>query len=172
MGILGAWTPLTAQVNPMEVSVDGGFTLQMLDDQENSTYLTVPFQRFRVGAGITPQFSLEGMFRFNHESQGDFSGTLVSISPGLAYHFAGFDRESSRPYVGAFGSLTHVDSSSGAHSGGDTQFGFGGALGIKLPFARAGFVRLEGAYTHYLESDVFVSANEIGLSIGLGAVLN
>lgn len=172
VGILGSWTPVAAQANPLEVSVDGGFALQMLDNQENITYLTVPLQQFRVAAGLSPQLSLEGKFRFNYESQGDFSGTRVSIAPGLAYHFNSFDRESSRPYVGAFTRLAHVSSSSGAQSGGDTQFGFGGSLGLKRPFARAGFVRLEAVYTHYVESDLFVSSNTLGLTVGLGAILN
>lgn len=169
--IVMAAAPGYGQDQPTEISVDGGFQLDMLDNSDNVTSFTIPFQRVRLATGVGARTSLEGALRFRYASQGDNSITETAIAPGLTYHFRDFETAMARPYVAVSGILSHVDADTGVGSGGDTRFGFGGDVGVKMPIAETGFVRLEAGFAHFAESDNFDSVNSITLTVGLGALL-
>lgn len=164
--------PTEGQIQPMEFSVDGGFQLDAIDNAENVTSFTLPFQQIRFAVGINARASLEGRFQFRLASQGDNSVTGIFLAPAFAYLFREYESQASRPYLSVFGGLSHVDSDTGIGSRGDTQFGFGAEVGVKLPVAESGFIRLAAGLGHFPESDNRSSASSISLSIGLGGILD
>ncbi len=169
---LGLALPAASQEHPLELSLDGGVSLVMVADRPNMTVVGFPWHEARLGVGLTPSLSLEGVAVFEHYSQGSSSATGFAIAPGLVYHFRPFAAGVRRPYVGALGVLRYNDGTTETASGGDTQFGVGGGVGIKVPITSVAFLRVEGRFVHYFKTDHFVSANTLTLGVGLGAVMN
>lgn len=169
---LGLAVPAASQEHPLELSLDGGVSLVMFADRPNTTAVEFPWTEARLGVALTPSLSLEGTAAFQHYSQGSSSATGFGLAPGLVYHFRPYAAGVRRPYVGALGVLRYSDGTTETESGGDTQFGIGGGVGIKVPITSVAFLRVEGRFMHYFETDHFVPYNTLTLGVGLGAVLN
>lgn len=173
--LLLAAAPGQAQEQPFEISLDGGLVYNIVSDfngfeQDNVTEFTLPFQQARLSVYVAPQLAVDGGVYFDYRSDGDFSISRLGLTPGLSYYFAPFTAGENRTYVTGLLSFDRIGDDDGDSS---SQFGFGGRIGTKLPVGEAGFVRLEGGFTHLLENedDFRPAVNRIEVAIGLGAVI-
>lgn len=186
-GCLLLAAPLSAQENPVEFGVDGGFSFLMPDEEgsDNVTILSVPnisilgMTSFRVGIFASPRIAIEPSFSIVRMSEDDYSSTLISLFPSLLYHLKDFDRLP-LPYVRLGVGLIHQGLSWGdGDSDSETQFGLGGGVGVKVPFAEIAFFRLEAAFEKWLErgdqedwEDYVEGFSAVRLSVGISAIIN
>lgn len=177
---------LSAQERPVEFGIDGGISVFMPDgdDAENLTIVGFPnnsafgVTAIRFGFFVSPRVAIEPRLAVTRSSDGDCSSALLDLFPSVLYHFKDFDRIS-LPYVRAGAGLSHSRWDCGDDNDSDTQFGFGGGVGLKIPMAETAFIRLEAAYEKWLEQgdegnwDEFVRGySALRLSIGISAILN
>ena len=106
-----------------------------------STFLSVPVSRFRVGFFASNAVSIEPSVSFgtgrqtlkNTLTQGDVttSGTSYDLDVGLLYHFRS-DRAKSQPYIRPFVGIRGFKNSSDDDriDGSGSQTSYGGGIGL------------------------------------------
>lgn len=163
-----------AQERPFEISLDGGLVFTSYDVSESTTEFVLPFQQGRLSVYVAPQWAVEGAFLVDYWSRDDASQSEFVLAPGLSYYLAPFDAGENRTYLSGYVVYDRFGFDTGTVDGSQSQLGFGGRVGTKVPVGEVGFVRLEGGYTHLLENedDGLESANRFDLTVGLGAILN
>lgn len=159
--------PLGAQDRPLELGLDAAFVVSLTDDAngmetDNITVIGVPFQRLRVGFFISDRFEIEPILQFNFVNVGDSDLLQLGLFVDGAYHFTS-DPARPRAYLTASGGLDLLS----ADDESDTQWVFGGGVGVKLPVADQLAVRLEGGVRRAFESDDRLGATNLAALVGL-----
>lgn len=154
------------QGRPVELGLDAGFEIQLTDavngfDTDNVTVIAVPAQRFRVGFFVSDAVSIEPAVGFAYVNFSDESLTELSAALAILYHFTS-DPDRPRFYLGIGGGLDLIDVGDAS----DTQFGIGGALGVKLPVGDQFAVRLEADYVRGFESDDRLGTHNLAALVG------
>ncbi|MFH1766352.1 MAG: outer membrane beta-barrel protein [Gemmatimonadota bacterium] len=175
--------PLSAQTKPVEFGFDMGLSILLPDEEEadNVTVIGLPSMSSSWGTGVvrfgffvSPQISIEPSISLARWSSEDNSVTAVQIFPNLVYHFKEFEMIP-LPYVRLGAGLNRQSHSFDGESDSESQFGIGGGVGVKIPFAKTAFLRLEGGYDKWLEGDKEDGARGFGairLSVGISAIIN
>lgn len=161
----------SAQDQPWEFGVDAGFEHRMTEFDDSRSRIVFPNGVLRMAHGIGSKLSIEGVGSIRWVTEGDANATEILLVPMATYHFRSFGAGDSRPYVSGGGAFYRIDGSVGDFNAGETQFGFSGRAGLKVPFANAGFLRFEAALTHLLEGDIISDWTTLGLYVGIGARL-
>lgn len=162
-----AAVPLAASAQ-IEVGFDAGFSLISPDiegvDVDNITTFEIPFQQFRVGTFISPNLSVEGLFSFNRQSQGDFTNTDLGFIAAAAYHFSSVESGVAMPFLGAGGGIIYT----GDDDDSDSSLGVGVTGGVKVPKGEAFAFRVQGSFLKFFEGDIFFpDFNMFVVSVGL-----
>ena len=156
--------PATAQAQ-LEVGVDAGLTLHTgFENSDNLNQLSIPAPRARLGVPLGDLLSLEGLLGFQRLSSGGESASTLSFLPGVNILLG-----ESGGYLRGEVAINRV--AAGGES--QSQYGFGGAIGVRMPVDDAVFVRLEGGFDRWLEDqDNFLEAyNEIRILVGVSAMV-
>jgi hypothetical protein len=182
--------PGTAQEKPVEFGVDAGANFLSWDGDDEDSYTIIGIPAFsnygmatvRAGFFLSPRISIEPALSFARVSDDNSSSTLLNLFPSVLYHFKDFERVA-LPYVRVGGGLIYQRSSydfeGDSESDSETQFGLGGGVGVKVPFAETAFVRLEAGFDKWLEKgdpedydDFAEGFRVIKLSVGISAIIN
>lgn len=144
--VLATPAVLSAQ-KPLELGVDA--ELRYTNSDPSITSLTFPNGSFRVGIPAGEHLVVEPRVTFQYgHSQGN-TVTFIDLQIGVPWMVTP-DRTRSSVYVRPFVNLFHVAGALDA-----TQFGLGGALGVRLPGGDRIAFRLEAGYRHNLATDSF-----------------
>lgn len=156
-----------AQAKPVvEIGTDLGLTM-LTSDGETYTLLNIPGQgilgaptiraTFFAGRSLTvePQLALTWL------SGDGGTQTRVGLGGQIGYLFNGSTAKS----LYLAGSLAWLSSSDEIT---DTDFGFGGKLGVRVPCGSSVGVRFEGGYRRWFDHEI----NEITLGVGVGAIVH
>lgn len=151
----------TTSANPSpEIGIDGALVFGL--DDPNTTTLSVPVQRIRVGFFLSPTISLEPSFGLTTISGGGDRITTYSIGTGLLWHFAP-SRAANQLYLRPF---VDFNGASFSGAGSDNSVTFGAGFGIKHPIRDRFNTRLEGLFGHTGEHSGMPSSNELGVLFG------
>jgi hypothetical protein len=149
----------------VEVGVDGGLVFNTgFETSDNVTQISIPTGRARVGFPMGELLTLETLLGFQRVSLGGESGSALNLLPGMNVRLGdggGYLR----------GEVAVARASFGGES--ETQWGFGGAVGVRMQVDDAVFFRLEGGFDRWLEDqDSFQEAyNEIRITVGVSAIV-
>ena len=150
-----------ASANPSpEIGVDGALIFGL--DDPNTTTLSLPVQRIRVGFFLSPTISIEPTFGLTTISGGGDRMTTYTIGTGLLWHFAP-SRAANQLYVRPF---LDFNGASLSGAGSDNSVTFGAGFGIKHPIRDRFNTRLEGLFGHTGEHSGVPSSNELGILFG------
>jgi hypothetical protein len=175
-------SPLSSQDHPIEFGVDGGVSFFSWEDEDDGlTMISLPHSSywavgtFRLGFFLTPRVSLEPAVGLTRFSADDFSQTQLKFFPSVLLHFQDLGRVA-LPYVRGGAGLTYYGSEG---SDGETQFGLGGGLGVKVPFGQVAFFRLEAGFEKWLErgdpetDGTYIEGfRSISIKMGISVILN
>lgn len=124
---------------PFEFGIDAGAQFGLGDD--DYTVITLPAQHARVGYEFSNRASFEPFAGLTYVSVGGGSTTSLDLGVGLLFYLTGdtagaptsMTTTVSRIYVRPFGIMQYVRGSAGGESDSNTEFGFGGGLGLRQP---------------------------------------
>lgn len=157
--------PAAAQAQ-LEVGVDAGLTLRTgFEASENVSQLSIPASRARLGVPVGEMLSIEALLGFQRLSSGGESTSVLSFLPGINILLG-----ESGGYLRGEVALNRGSSSGG---GSRSQYGFGGAVGVRMPVDDAVFVRLEGGFDRWLEDqdNALEAYNEFRILVGVSALV-
>jgi hypothetical protein len=175
LALLIAPALVSAQV---EVGLDAGFNIAMISEPDgftgnidNVNTFDLPSQAVRVAFSAGDMLLIESMVGFDWFKQGDSSDNTLLIMPGLNYLLG------EQFYVRGEVGLYRYSESDGTDDFSYTQFGFGGAVGLRMPLGDAALFRVEAGLDRWLEAkdnDVIQQLAETDIRIGAGisAVIN
>ena len=170
-----AATPLAVRAQhvgrPFELGVDaeGQFGL----GSDRYTVLTLPAQRARIGYEFSNKGSFEPFGSFGYVSLGGGSTMTLNLGAGLLVYLNGTTSAApasmaetvSRIYVRPFALMQYGRLSGGGFSDSNTEFGFGGGLGLRQPLGSSRLAtRWEVNIQHVNGSG---SGTSLGLLVGL-----
>jgi len=149
----------------LEVGVDAGLTLHTgFENSDNVTQISIPTGRARVGVPAGDLLSFEALLGFQRVSSGGESGSALNFLPGINLRLG-----DAGSYLRGEVAVTR------ASYGGDsqTQYGFGGAVGVRMPVDDAVFFRLEGGFDRWLEDqdNLQEAYNEFRITVGVSALV-
>jgi hypothetical protein len=139
-----AAAPLTARAQhvgrPFEFGLDAAAQIGLGSDKY--TVIVLPAQRARVGYEFSNNASFEPFASFSYVGVGGGSTTDLDLGVGFLFYLTGNSASGapasmastvSRVYVRPFGLMQYVRLSDGNNSDSNTEFGFGGGLGLRQP---------------------------------------
>ena len=156
--------PSAAQEGRVELGMDAGLIVSINSDVDNTTSVSVPLQRLRVGFFLSDAISLEPTLALNILSGGGETATTIEAGGSILYHLR-TDPTESRLYVRGGAGLSYADIGDFSAS----QFGISGGVGIKTagdPIS----LRFEGVIGYNFENDDFVSSVPIGVLAGVSVI--
>jgi hypothetical protein len=144
----------------MELGVDAG--VQYADYNSSVTTISIPAERFRFGYFVAEGIEIEPSIAFAHINP-EFGNSLTSMNFAVevGYNHPFSDEGGSLFFIQGGGGLNYIDAGST-----DTQFGIGGATGIKLPVVEKLSARLELGGAYFFESDRRASGWAINFLFG------
>ena len=146
---------------PLELGVDFGVQISILDDGPTATLVGVPASRFRVGIFASDVFAIEPAFALAFVSVEGFQSTELGFQTAFVYHSSPH-RNRSRAFVQVIGGITYANI-----EGFDaTQFSVGGGIGGKFPIVDHLAARLEANYFRGFKNDDAPGANSIEFLFG------
>jgi|tagenome__1003787_1003787.scaffolds.fasta_scaffold20866169_2 hypothetical protein len=170
-----AATPFAARAQnvgrPFEFGLDAAAQFGLGDT--HFTTIVLPAQRARIGYEFSNAASFEPFGTFIYQSAGGFSSTSLGLGAGILFFLTGNTSAApasmtstvSRIYVRPFAVMQYIRLSDGTDSNSDTEFGFGGGLGLRKPLGSSRLAtRWEVNIQHVGGSDAFTS---LGLLVGL-----
>lgn len=163
LGMLLA-APLTVHAQ-VEVGVDAGLVLNTgFETSENVTQISIPASRARVGFPLGDLVTLETLLGFQRVSSDGEAASGLNLLPGINVRLGdsgGYLRGEVALSRAAFGGES------------ETQYGFGGAIGVRMPVDDAVFVRLEGGFDRWLEDqdNLQEAYNELRITLGVSAIV-
>ncbi len=128
--------------------------------------LQVPFSGARVGFAAGERLIVETRLSFDWFKQGGASGSGLVLVPGMNYLV------NDQLYVRGEAGLSRDAFDPGTGGGSQTQYIFGGAVGMRRPLGPA-LLRLEAGVDKALENtdDGIPSSTEVHVSVGVSAVI-
>ncbi len=160
-----------AATGSTELGVDGELGFNRFPG-DNSTIISLPLQRFRIGFNADQQLEWEPWGALNYISADRSSATVLGLGFGALWHL-NTNRAETQWYVRPFVDLTHTSTSQDLQNGGTltfstTQWGLGAGVGAKLPITDRFAARLEGNLDHrFQDGNNSPAGNIIGLLAGL-----
>ncbi len=162
-----------ATTGSTELGVDGELAFNRYDNSaDNTTTLSLPVQRFRMGFNADQQLEIEPWGALNYASlPNSASLTALQLGVGALWHFS-TNRAETQWYLRPFTDITHESSSITLGSGAtnttsSTQWGLGVGFGAKLPISDRFGARFEGNIEHRFKGGDFPAGNVVGLLAGL-----
>lgn len=152
-----------------EVGLDAGFTISSIQDvNDNVNSFALPGQWARVGFSAGETLMVESLIGFDWSSQGDYSSSTLLLMPGLNLLFA------EKFYVRGEAGLLRLSVSDTGFDASSTQYGFGGAVGLRNMLGDAAVLRLEAGVDRWLENtdDGVPARTDIRIGAGISAVIN
>lgn len=146
--------------SPKEFGIDAGVLFGFGDLE--STSISIPAQRLRIGFFRGPSYSFEPYLGLNYLKIDDFDATQINLGAGLLYHLSP-DRTASQVFVRPFAELNYV----GGDGDSETQFGIGAGLGVKVPWRERFATRWEAALGYAIEADDLPGGVTLNLGLGL-----
>lgn len=153
----------------VEVGLDAGFLISSIDDvDDNVNSFALPGQWARVAFSAGDMLSVESLVGFAWDSQGDFSESTLLLVPGLNYLVG------EQFYVRGEAGLIRLSESDTGFDSSSTQYGFGGAVGLRRMLGEGAVFRAEVGVDRWLENtDDFIPARtDIRFGVGLSAVIS
>ena len=138
-----AVAPLAARAQsvgrPFEFGLDAAAQFGLGHD--DYTTIVLPAQRARIGYEFSNRASFEPFASLTYQSAGGFSSTSLGLGAGLLLYLTGnsgaapasMAATGSRIYVRPFAVMQYVRLSGDGGSDSNTEFGFGGGLGLHQP---------------------------------------
>ena len=138
-----AAAPLAARAQsvgrPFEFGLDAAAQIGLGAD--DYTVIVLPAQRARIGYEFSNRASFEPFASLSYVSVGGGSSTDLDLGVGLLFYLTGNTAAApasmastvSRIYVRPFGIMQYVRASDSGGSDSNTEFGFGGGLGLRQP---------------------------------------
>jgi len=175
LGLLFVPAMASAQV---EAGLDAFFTISNPSEPEGSTgsfdntnSFELPAPVARVGFPAGETILVETILGFNWASQGDESETALVLLPGVNFLLG------EQFYVRGEAGLLRMSYDDGTDSESTTQYGFGGAAGMRMPLGDAAIFRIEAGVDRWLEAkdgDVITALGRTDIRIGAGisAIVN
>ena len=165
--------PVAAQARPKaEVGTMVGVTILKVSGFDSQTHIGVPggvgplstFSPMLYASFFaTPSLMVEPQVSFSSTSSGGTTDTFFWFAGQLCYLFT--PNQQGSPYVAVNGAFqTWSETGSGSVSGP----GIGGAVGYRIKVKSSLAIRLDGRYRRWFSD--FKDTNEIGFSLGLGAI--
>jgi hypothetical protein len=175
LGLLVAPTLVSAQV---EIGLDAGLAISSFSNPEGFTgdidgvtTFGLPGQWARVAFAAGESILVESLVGFEFLSEGDYSENTILLMPGINYLVG------EQFYVRGEVGLIRFSESDTGFSESLTQYGFGGAAGMRIPLGDAALFRLEAGVDRWLEVKEagFTTAlgrTDIRVGAGISAVVN
>lgn len=170
-----AVTPLAARAQhvgrPFELGIDAGAQFGLGDN--NYTVITLPAQHVRVGYELSNRGSFEPFGSFGYVRLGGGSTATLDLGAGILVYLTGNTSAApasmaatvSRVYLRPFALMQYARLSGGGNSDSNTEFGFGGGLGLRQPLGSSRLAtRWEVNLQHVTGSG---SGTSLGLLIGI-----
>jgi len=160
----------------VEIGLDAGFTISNYSEPDGFTgtidsdnNFSLPGQWARVAFSAGDMLLIESLVGFEWYKSGDFSDTSLLLMPGLNYLLG------EQFYVrGEVGLLRFTETDEDAI----TQYGFGGAAGMRMMLGDAAVFRVEAGVDRWLESKdsndniTMLGRTDIRIGAGISAVVN
>ena len=173
LGSFAAVPPAHAQHigRPFEFGVDAEAQFGL--GRDDYTLITLPARRARIGYEFSNRASFEPFASFGYSGVGGGSLTSLELGAGLLLYLTGNTTAApssmaatvSRVYVRPFALMQYVRLSDGTTSDSNTEFGFGGGLGLRQPLGSSRLAtRWEVNLQHVTGSG---SGTSLGLLVGL-----
>lgn len=156
---------------PFEFGLDAAAQFGLGAD--DYTTIVLPAQRARIGYEFSNSASFEPFASFTYVDIGGGSTTALELGAGLLFYLTGNSASApasmsstvSRVYVRPFALMQHVRVSDTGLSDSNTEFGFGGGLGLRQPLGSSRLAtRWEINLQHVTGSG---SGTSLGLLVGL-----
>jgi len=165
LGLLFSPVLVAAQV---EVGLDTGLEIEMIDGSDNTTAFHLPTTWARIAFAAGETLLIEPLVGFEYFSQGDVSENRIILIPGVDLLLG------ERLYIrGEVGLIRYSEDNAGTDFSW-SQYGFGGGAGMRIPLGDAALLRLEAALDYWLENadDGVPQRTAIRAQAGVSAVIN
>jgi hypothetical protein len=171
---LGLWAAPVFSAAQVEIGLDAGVVISAIagaDDHVTSGKLAAEWGR--VAFVAADAILLETLLGFEYYGEGDYSENALLLMPGLNYLLG------ERFYVRVEAGLTRYSESDTGADFSQTQYGFGGAAGLRMPLGDTALVRAEVGVDRWLEVEgdggfVLVAAparTDTRVLVGVSAVI-
>ena len=163
-----ALLPATASAQ-LEVGIEAGLSINTFDGPDNLTGISIPTSPARLGVEAAENLMIEMLFNVARVSQGESSNSVLTLIPGLNFALG-----ESGAYARGEVAIQRAAFDTGGSDGSRTQFGLGGAIGLKKPIEGSPvFYRLEAGFDRWLENedDQLAAFNAIRFLFGLTMVV-
>ena len=154
----------------LEIGLDSGLSYSDVDGATDATIgFSVPTSGARVAFAAGEQLLIETRLGFDWQKEGDASGNLLSLLPGVNFLV------NEQVYVRGEAGLSRFSFDDGVNpSVSGTQYIFGAAVGMRRALGTGALLRLEAGVDKALENtgDGIPSILDMHATIGVSAVIN